>query len=118
MSTPARNTAMQDLPKPVKRAVRELCSLAHERELNRELGLLLESFQQWQQGALDAFELSQRIHQFHQGPARELYVRYVNNSLAELMVARALLDGVIAESDIPDVAREHLLAAAERIRSF
>ncbi len=108
---------MQNLPKNVKRAVRELSALAYERELSRELTVLLQQFQDWTSGSIDAFQLSQRIHEFHQGAARELFCRYENNSMADLMVARAIVDGIVDQNEVPVDAREHLQGQAEQIRT-
>ena len=59
-----------DIPKRVKRLLREYASAAHEEELRRALLALAEAFKRWEHGDLDSGELSDLIHRFHQGPAR------------------------------------------------
>src|SRR5262249_61675494 len=68
---------MKELPKAARRLIREWCATAYERELNAELGKLHELFHQWEASALSPFDLSDAIHRFHDGPARQLYGAYV-----------------------------------------
>lgn len=67
-------------------------AIAHERELAAALQKLHEEFGEWQAQKIDAFELSDRIHQFHQQTAREIWKLYVNadHNQAALLVSRAL----------------------------
>ena len=58
---------MGDIPKRVKRLLREYASAAHEEELRRALLPLAEAFKRWEHGDLDSGELSDLIHRFHQG---------------------------------------------------
>ncbi len=104
--------------KAAKRQLRELAALAYERELSRELALLERAFQDWRQGRISPFELSDLIHRFHNGPSRELYSFYHlgDNHLA---VANALGAGVLDESEVPEAVRLELgpaLAAFGRHR--
>jgi hypothetical protein len=94
---------MQELPKPIKRALRDLAASAYEIELGRALEALHGEFDRWRRGDITAFDLSEAIHQFHQGPARELYGRYVMGS-AHHAVAYAVATGVLNRSEVaPDV---------------
>jgi hypothetical protein len=90
-----------ELTKSQKRNIRELAGLAHERELGQELGKLEEQFAHWRRGGIDAHALSEVIHEFHNGPARELYSLYSGDML-ELVVAGALARGVLKPAEIPD----------------
>src|SRR2546428_11766812 len=81
---------MQDLPKQVKRMLREHAAAAYEEELRRALVPLAEAFHRWSEGQLGSGELSALIHGFHQGPARELRVRYNPGSTSRLDMLRAL----------------------------
>ncbi|MBK9015875.1 MAG: hypothetical protein IPM82_18440 [Saprospiraceae bacterium] len=64
---------MQEYTKNVKRKIRELAGLLYERELNEEIIKLDEHFEVWRKGELSPFDLAEKIHHFHQHPARELY---------------------------------------------
>jgi hypothetical protein len=86
--------------------LRELGALAYERELAQELATLEEGFRRWRAGQSDAFDLSNAIHKFHQGPGRDLFSRYANSTL-DLAVARAIHRGVVSL----DEAGEDLLSA-------
>ena len=67
---------MKEYPKRIKRQLRELASLAHEREMRIHLEKLAEAFSQWQSGDLGTWPLVELIHEFHDGPNRQLFVRY------------------------------------------
>jgi len=83
-------------PKRIRRQLRELASLAYERELNRELAALAVKFERWRRGELTPWDLSERIHAFHQ----DLFVLY--RDLDEGMaVGRALAGGTLEEKEIP-----------------
>ena len=76
----------------------------------RSSGALLpvsERFRRWERGELGSSELSEIIHQFHQGPARELWVRY-NTPHLEMAVAFAITTGLLARDTIPGELLEHL----------
>ncbi|MGH7320138.1 MAG: hypothetical protein ACRELA_11015 [Candidatus Rokuibacteriota bacterium] len=47
------------------------------------------------------------IHKFHQGPARDLFVRY-NPNMLEHPVAYALVSGVLDRANVPPELLEHL----------
>jgi hypothetical protein len=98
---------MADIPKRVKRLLRECAAAAHEEELRRALLPIAEAFKRWEQGGLGSGELSELIHGFHQGPARELYVRYNTNQL-EAHVAYAIVSGVLDRKAVPAEVLDHV----------
>ena len=106
---------MQDLPKRVKRMLREHAAAAYEEELRRALLPLAEAFKKWGEGQLGSGELSELIHEFHQGPARELWVRYNPGSTSRLdmPVAYAIVTGVLDRKAVPPELLEHLARAME-----
>lgn len=101
-------SVMRELPKNIKRQLRELVALVYERELGRELQALAREFDAWKVNGIDAFELEKRVHQFHQGPARELYGRYADNPNVELIVAGAVEANTIERSEIPEEVLPYL----------
>jgi hypothetical protein len=82
-----------------RRRLRELGGTAYERDLAAELTKVESEFKRWRDGEIDAFELSEAIHRFHQGPARELFSRYDETYLA-LAVAHAIHRGVLSEEEV------------------
>ena len=105
---------MKDYPKRIKKLLREYLIEAYERELHRELTVLEGSFEEWRQGKISSGELSYRIHQYEVGPSRELYKKYNEDSLAEMMVAYAIVASILRRDEIPP----ELLEALERPLSF
>ena len=100
---------MADAPKRIKRLLREYAAAAHEEELGG-LCSLCQKVQAVGEGELGSGELSEIIHQFHQGPARELWVRY-NTPRLEMAVAFAITTGLLARDTIPGELLEHLRGA-------
>jgi hypothetical protein len=97
---------MDQIPKHVKRALRQLADRAYEVELGRELAALEGEFARWHRGEVSAFEVAESIHRFHQGPARDLYVTYTN-SHPKAAVAYAIHQGVLDRTQVaPDVLAE------------
>lgn len=86
--------------KATRRRLRELAGIAYTRELGAELAKLEADFSKWRSGEIDPFELSDRIHQFHDGISRDLYVRY-RNLAPQQAVARALVSHVLDRAEIP-----------------
>jgi len=84
----------QDLTKSQRRRIRELAGIAYDRELSRELTVLEKEFARWRSGAITAQDLDQRIHEFHQGPNRQLFTTYTGGAI-ELAVAAAIANGVM-----------------------
>jgi len=80
--------------------MRELAGSAHEEELRQELLRLSSDFDQWKVASLDSFELSDRIHAFHNGAARELFNRYTGGML-EITVAHAIARGILPRDEVP-----------------
>ncbi len=101
---------MADTPKRIKRLRREYAATAHKEELRRALLPMAEAFKRWERRELGSGELSEIIHQFHQGPARDLWVRYHAPHL-ELAVAFAITTGLLARDTIPGELLEHLAGA-------
>jgi hypothetical protein len=101
---------MDEPSKPIKRALRELAATAYSVELGRALDALHGEFDRWRRGEITAFDLSEAIHQFHQGGARELYARYVTGH-ARMAVAYAVAQGVLDRSKVAPEVLEHLAGA-------
>jgi hypothetical protein len=100
---------MTEIPKRLKRLLRTWAGEAHEEELRRALVPLAEAFDRWKRGDIASSELSNLIHKFHQGPARQLFVKYDTNHL-EAPVAHAIVTGVLDKNKIPPELLEQLAA--------
>ena len=98
-----------------RRLFRELAALAHRRELEQALGELEACFRAWRSGEIDASELSDRIHEFHDGAAREAWKRYQSLE-PEMSVPVALARRVLKEEDVPPELLEQLRRVVEAYR--
>jgi len=84
-----------------RRKLRELSEKAHEAELNKALNELYENFNDWNAGKINAFELNELIHKFHNGKSREIYNLY-NSSVENFAVARAIVSDFLKQDNIDD----------------
>ena len=87
-----------EFTKAQRRRLRELGGMAYERELSAELSNLETEFRRWHAGEINAHELSDRIHRFHQGPAQKLFSKYEHSNL-DFAVADAIHRGLITEEE-------------------
>ena|SRR5215213_6544645 len=104
---------MREYSKRLQRLIREYASRAYEAELSRALGELEQQFAAWRSGQISAGELSDCVHAFTRGPARELHQRY-NANLNDMQVAHAIVTGLLPRDDLP----AELLEALQPVIAF
>lgn len=102
---------MEPPTKAVKRALRELAARAHEADLRRALLPVSAAFDEWKAGKLGSGDLAQVIHEFHDGPARELY-KFYNGDHASA-VGYAIASGLIVRGEVPPAVIERCRGAIE-----
>ncbi|HEU4345033.1 MAG TPA: hypothetical protein VFU31_26070 [Candidatus Binatia bacterium] len=98
---------MDRTSKQLRKMIGDWSAIAHDRELVKALRELRGEFDRWERGEIDPIELSDRIHKFHQGPARDLWVRYTTNPL-DPQVAYAVATGILSKDEIPAELLQHL----------
>lgn len=81
------------------RELRSLTLRAYERELNQELQKLYDVFHRWSAGEMLAGEMTDAIHEFHQGPNRDLFKLYNGRDYA-LLVARGVAKGLLSRDEV------------------
>ena len=91
--------------------LRTLAGLAYERELEEALGEVMAGVDGVRAGSLNVFDLNERIHEFHNGAARELW-KFYNHLEAPLIVASALDRGYLKPAEVPTALREKLPSGA------
>ena len=90
-----------------RRELRELVGKAHDRELGIYLDELEMRFKEWKEGKIGPSDLSDFIHEFHDGSARHVYKTYTTLK-REQLVARALGIGLLREEEVAREIRERL----------
>ena len=95
-----------------RKSLRRLGGVAYERELRKELMKLHDRFHDWLKDRVDAFALSDAIHEFHDGAARDLYVFYTR-AKPEMQVARAVAHAVLSRDEVPVPILEELTPLIE-----
>ena len=94
--------------KETKRRLAELSAIAHDRELDLYLSELEKRFRDWREGSIGPSELSDVIHEFHDGPARGVYSIH-STMKRDQLVARAIGVGLLTEDEVPDEIRGSLI---------
>ena len=84
-----------------EKKLRDLAALAHERALAHALDKLYAEFELWRNGALNAFDLNQSIHEFHNKTARKIYSFYAGAE-PRLVVSAAARDEILTREEIGD----------------
>jgi hypothetical protein len=103
------------ISKKAKQQLCELAGIAYERELRQALKPVEQALADMHAGKCDAFAVSEVIHQFHQKPARDLWVQY-NQMETDFSVSAALLDNIISPEEIPVEVRQWFIERAEQLR--
>ncbi len=93
-----------DLPKAMKREIRQLGAVVHERLLAAELRKLDAEFARWRSGEIDAFELGSLIHRFHEGPPRQLWLSFNTHHVGALShhLTEALAEGTLRPEEVSE----------------
>jgi hypothetical protein len=86
--------------KQKRQKLRELADQAWEEELRQALTPLAEAFERWKVRAASSFEISDLIHEFHQGPSRKIWSTY-QSLKPDSLVARAVALGVLPREGLP-----------------
>jgi hypothetical protein len=104
-----------DYSKRMRRVLRQLAGVAYERELERLLKKLEVSFDRRRRGELDAAALVAEVDDFAKGHARRRLSRmYESDAIVDMVVAQAIVRGVLTQDEVP--AEVHV--ALERAITF
>jgi hypothetical protein len=106
---------MKEYPKRVDRELKELAGRAYKNELVRELGKLARHFDAWREGKIAADDLTELVHQYHNGPARELWEKY-NGPFTDVLVAGAIMNGLLQKEQVTEETWPVVEEAIERYR--
>lgn len=101
--------------KDIQKEMRQLVETAHDRELSLYLSYLEKRFAEWRNGQIDPGELSDFIHEFHDGTARAVYETYTILKPDQL-VARALGIGLLSGEEVSEGLRHTLSDATTYYR--
>ena len=98
---------MGDIPKDIMRLLREQAAWAYAEELRLALLPLAGAFDEWKKGNVKSDKLCELIHEFHEGPSRELFARY-SPKMFEPAVGYAIARGILNKNKIPSELLVHL----------
>lgn len=87
--------------------MRELSGTAYERELGGALEELHEEFERWRSGEIYPSDLGEKVHEFHQGPSREIFSTY-NSLKPDMAVARAVGLAILEREELEPGLLERL----------
>jgi hypothetical protein len=93
-----------------RKELRQLVETAHDRELGLYLSLLEKRFAEWRRSEIGPGELSDFIHEFHDGWARDVFKIY-SILKPDQLVARALGIGLLSGDEVSEGLRQTLTDA-------
>lgn len=105
------------ITKSERAILRQFAQESWETELDDSLEQLVEEFSRWADNGMNAFELSDKIHKFHNGASRELYSRYTGLD-PDTVVARAIAMGILKDVILGKTLRPKLNDKIELFRSL
>lgn len=82
--------------------LRALAGIAYERDLSRCLRIVQNTFDRWDSGEIDVWAVNDKIHEFHDEIARELYKAYAMSDDPLMSVAFGIHQGVLALNEVSD----------------
>jgi hypothetical protein len=91
---------MLNMTKKQKKHLRELASRCYEIEMSEALDELNQDFKKWKNGEITVWDLDEKIHQHHDGVARDLYKFYEMSRNSKNAVACGVSNGIIKMEDI------------------
>jgi hypothetical protein len=100
-------TGASKITRSERALLRELAKEAWNTELYDHLLELHDDFGRWAADAISAFDLVEKIYEFHDRAARELYKRYAIMDPA-ISVARAIALGFVGEEALGEPLRRKL----------
>lgn len=92
--------AVREFTKSERKTLLELASEAYASELDLALRDLDSGFSDWRKNYIDGFQLADLIHDFNQGPSRDLYSQYTRLDPG-FLVPRAVARGLLQETEVP-----------------
>jgi hypothetical protein len=98
---------MEQIPKRLKRLVREWAGVAHDRELAAALGELRDQFERWERAEITAGDLNDLIHKYHDGTFREIWKHYATKHL-EPAIGFAVATGILQREEVPPELLQHV----------
>ena len=96
----------KEIPKKLKRLLREQMGKAYEEEMRQALLPIAAAFEEWKAGEKSCGELSDMIHEYHQGIFRDLFNRY-NVLSPDLLVPHAIATGILDKQNVPSEILKH-----------
>ena len=111
----SRGPSKSKFSKSERALLRELVGEAWDAELREVLLELYEEFGKWADDGMSSLELSDKIHEFHNGISRELYGRYTTLD-SDTLVSRAIALGLLEEEVLGDELLSKLASEIEFFR--
>ncbi len=110
---------MKELPKKIKRQLRELTEKAYDEELSRELIKLDQQFMEWKNGEISADDMNYSIHEYHQGPSRKIWSKYqISSNQLAIRVAAAIVEGVLDKTKVEPEVLKHIEREIQTMEDF
>jgi len=109
---------MGKLSKVICKQAQELVGIAHKRELNHHIGELAKKIDEWRDSKIECWDLTDVIHQFHDGVFRDVYKIYNNNKELIFLISRAIVHGYLLREEVSKEITELAEPDIKLIKSY
>ena len=108
---------MRELTKSQKKHLRLLAKDCYEKEMSLALESLSEYFKKWETREISTWDLNDKIHEYHNEIARDLWKVYESLSDPRVALSQAVIKGIIVIDEIPEDCRPLLQGLIDLYRS-
>jgi hypothetical protein len=106
-----------ELPKRLRKILRELAGKAFDREVERDLNELATAIDRWRSGEMEAPDLNEAIeNHVREAKRRRSSTLYFSNSMLHFGVTQALVRGLLKPEEVPAELQAALEGAIEYCR--
>ena len=102
-------------PNRLKALLRQHAAVAWEAEMRAALGSLAAKFDEWKAGRMSSDDLHAAIHEYHNGPGREIWKRFATSN-PKVPLAHAVAAGLVPEESLPIEVRGEIAGMVELFR--
>lgn len=110
---------MREYSKQIRKQLKETLGKAYAIQMDSLLLKLSKQFDSWKANKISCWDLTDSIHNFHQGPSRKLFDFYNTKGVdPAYLIATLIVRNVIELDDVPHEARSTVEQCVELIDSF
>ena len=105
------------MKKSDRKKIRQLADRAWERELRSAIAEIGDAIVEMERGTVSPFDVDEKIHEYHNGTARDLYNLYSGGG-PWMGVCQAYYKGILSDEDLVELSEEVRCEMQDRSESL